>query len=606
MKYDKYKNSDIEWIREIPQNWEVKKFKYYIKDIQKSNIDVNLSEENGKYIFYTSSEGKYRYTDEPIYQKESLIIGDGGVFNINYSNILFSASSHCIVYTFKSNINVKFIYYFLKSIGNVINELAFNGIGIKMLQRPFLNNTFICFTELKEQYNIVKYLDLKTAQIDLLINNKERQIELLREKRRSVLNSLVCMGLNQNIKETKINNPMITVDKIPNNYNMVKFKYIAQIKSNLVDPQKYLNYNHIAPDNIEKNNARVIFVNTVEDDAVESFNHLFNKGQIIYSKIRPELNKLILSEFNGLCSADMYPIDTKINAKFLMYYMLSDNFLNQTKSVSQIRIKMPKINQDEMNNLICIVPPLKEQIKIVKYLDNTTNFINSSITKIQNQINLLKEYKQSLIYEVVTGKKKVLTNIDNSLINASLACKIIDKSDSYKKTGKIKLVKLMYLCQKIIKDVNEIEYKKDAAGPHNIQVFDEIYNIFNEKDWVGVVKDSKLSKKDNYNKLEKFEEYQEIYNQYYADNNSQIENIISLFNNSDTQECERVATLYAVWNDFIIDGIEPTEEQIITATHNWSDRKKNITTKNQLKKNLKWMKDNQIVPVGFGRKTGIK
>ena len=159
------------------------------------------------------------------------------------------------------------------------------------------------------------------------------------------------------------------IGEIPEEWDILKFKYVASVKSNLVHPEEYQDYMQVAPDNIEKGTSKLLECKTVGEVGVESDNHLFFKGQIVYSKIRPILNKVIIAPFDGLCSADMYPIETTINKYFLVYMMLSDRFLAQVKLVTENRVKMPKINQEELSQILIYLPPENEQNEIAGYLD---------------------------------------------------------------------------------------------------------------------------------------------------------------------------------------------------------------------------------------------
>lgn len=198
------------------------------------------------------------------------------------------------------------------------------------------------------------------------------------------------------------------IGKIPETWKTLKFKHIATVKSNLVEPSLYSNYPQISPENIEKGSGRLLPCRTVEEEGVESNNHLFYTGQIIYSKVRPILNKVTIAPFDGLCSADMYPIETSINKKYLVYLMLSNIFLAQVKLVTENRVKMPKINQEEISRIALCCPNDKEQEKIVVFLDAKCDQIDELINIKQKKIDKLNEYKKSLIYEYVTGKKEVV------------------------------------------------------------------------------------------------------------------------------------------------------------------------------------------------------
>ncbi len=111
-----------------------------------------------------------------------------------------------------------------------------------------------------------------------------------------------------------------------------RFDEAATIKSNLVDPAESPDFPHIASDNIEKKTGASLEYRTIAEDGVTSGKHRFYPGQILYSKIRPYLSKVVVVDFDGLCSADMYPIEAKGNARCLWYCMLSEEFLEQTSS----------------------------------------------------------------------------------------------------------------------------------------------------------------------------------------------------------------------------------------------------------------------------------
>ena len=153
--------------------------------------------------------------------------------------------------------------------------------------------------------------------------------------------------------------------EIPESWEWVHFFSVVEIATNLVSPERYFDYMHIAPDNIEKLTGTLLDCRTVAQDKVSSPNHLFFKGQILYSKIRPLLRKAVIAPFDGLCSADMYPLKTPINKEYLLRYILSDSFNAQVATAMSSRVKMPKINQAELSKVLIPVPPIQEQNRIV-------------------------------------------------------------------------------------------------------------------------------------------------------------------------------------------------------------------------------------------------
>ncbi|EKF8157069.1 restriction endonuclease subunit S [Shigella flexneri] len=169
--------------------------------------------------------------------------------------------------------------------------------------------------------------------------------------------------------------------ELPEGWEWCRIGNIVNIKSELVSPKDYLNLYQVAPDIIEKGTGRVISKRTVKESGVKGPNSRFYKGQIVYSKIRPSLSKVFLAEYNGLCSADMYPLDCYINPNYLLKYILSIPFLMQVKKAEN-RIKMPKLNSDSFYNIIIAIPPYNEQQAIFDKINSIEAVCNGLISYI--------------------------------------------------------------------------------------------------------------------------------------------------------------------------------------------------------------------------------
>ena len=136
---------------------------------------------------------------------------------------------------------------------------------------------------------------------------------------------------------------------------------------------------------------------TIAEDGVKSGKHRFYPGQILYSKIRPNLSKVVVVDFDGLCSADMYPIEAIGDARCLWYFMLSENFLEQASSAGS-RSVLPKINQKELSVLTVTIPESIEEQK------ELANIIDSLFAK-EYQV---KETAEAVIEQIDTMKKAIL------------------------------------------------------------------------------------------------------------------------------------------------------------------------------------------------------
>ena len=152
------------------------------------------------------------------------------------------------------------------------------------------------------------------------------------------------------------------------NWPVLSFCDFASLDCTMTtDYEQYANYPHIGIDSIEQNTGRLFGYRTVKEDNVKSGKYVFTSNHIIYSKIRPNLNKVATPDFNGLCSADSYPIrpNEEVTSKdFLAYLMRSHLFLRYIVPLSN-RTGMPKVNREQVEGFACAFPPKEEQDKFV-------------------------------------------------------------------------------------------------------------------------------------------------------------------------------------------------------------------------------------------------
>ena len=399
---EEMKDSGIEWVEKCPAHWKIMANKHIMKKVK----NIKVIYENEDILSLTMKGVIVRDLEAGGKMPTSF---DG--YQILYPNNLlmclfdYDVTPRCIglikkyglsspaysQFEMKNQNYEGYYYYYYLMIDNTkaLLHLA------KNLRHSFteeqLGLIHAPVPPIKEQIAIANLLDEKCSEIDRLFADIQSEIDSLEEYRMSIINEVLRCGISGKSKHKE-----------------VRFKYIATVKANLVPPTFFLEYPQVSPENIAKNTGKLLSYSTVEDSGIISGNHLFYKGQIIYSKIRPNLNKAIIAPFDGLCSADMYPIEAKINSKYLLYAMLSRHFVEQVTLIMQDRVKMPKINQDELGNIGVYIAPDIEQKEIVLYLEKKCAEIDSIIETKKEQLTVLGEYKKAIIYEYVTGKKEVI------------------------------------------------------------------------------------------------------------------------------------------------------------------------------------------------------
>lgn len=398
------KDSGIEWIGNIPNDWKVSRVGNFFSFSSGDSLTNEDIRDDGMYLVY-GANGIRGYYFKYNLDKKRILLGRVGALagNVHIVDEKVWVTEHALIASDKLNLVEEYYGYVFESM-NLIQyskssaQPVISGDTLQKLRFPV--------PELSEQQAIADYLDETCSKIDEIIAEAKASIDEYKELKQSVIFEAVTKGLDKNV-EMK-DSGVEWIGEIPVDWVVKKIKYVATVNTNLVSPIGYEDYHQIAPDCIEKDSGRLIKERTVSEAGVESWNQLFKQGQLIYSKIRPILNKVIIAPYDGLCSADMYPLDVHENIYFVQFVMLSKYFVGQVGLITQDRVKMPKINQDELSNVYVAVPKRTEQQKIVDWLNEQLPRYDSLISEKESLINDLEAYKKSLIYEVVTGKRRVV------------------------------------------------------------------------------------------------------------------------------------------------------------------------------------------------------
>jgi type I restriction enzyme S subunit len=175
---------------------------------------------------------------------------------------------------------------------------------------------------------------------------------------------------------------------------MVSLDDVIAVRSSLVDPteDRYRDLPHIAPDTIERDTGRLFPYKTIGESGVQSGKYQFEAGDVLYSKIRPNLNKAILVDFEGLCSADMYALKvdpTQMTAAFLHHLLRSPLFVGYATNLSS-RANIPKVNRDQLLSFQFDLPPLDEQRRIAAILDRAGRLraLQAGAAKLSDEVAL--------------------------------------------------------------------------------------------------------------------------------------------------------------------------------------------------------------------------
>ena len=415
------KDSGIEWVGAMPRAWKMNTIAQIFLQVKCKN--TGLQEKNLLSLSYGKVKRKSIDTVEGllpesfdgynIIEKDDIVLRLTDLQNDHTSLRVGLAEERGIITSAyltirnRNNFCPKYLYYYLHSF-DIAKGFYGMGAGVRQgLNWDGVKWLKILAPSVPEQERIAAFLDAECAEIDAVLEKTRASIEEYKKLKQAVITQAVTKGIrgDRPMKDSGIE----WIGDIPAEWSVVPFSKFARVSANLVNPSDYQDYLQVSPENIEKDSGKLLPCKTVSEVGVESWNHFFHKGQILYSKIRPKLNKVCIAPFDGLCSADMYPIDTDNVSKFVMYTILSNGFNQQVSMITENRVKMPKINQKELSKLIVVMPKdYSEQQEVVDYLEDRCVKIDTLITQKQQYLTEIENYKKSLIYEYVTGKKEVV------------------------------------------------------------------------------------------------------------------------------------------------------------------------------------------------------
>lgn len=422
------KYSGIEWIGEIPKDWKLKRIQFCLNEINEKNIPIktrqvlSLVKDKGVMLYEDKgnqgnkakediSQYKIAYPNTLIINSMNILIGSVGI-----SNYLGCVSP--VYYVFKENeySDLRYINYIfntrefqkeLRKYANGILEIRLRVSSYDIFKRkiPLPNKT--------TQEKIANFLDMKCSEIDKLHLKIEKQIEILTEYKKAIITKAVTKGLNSNNEMKDSKNQWI--GKIPIHWDIYKYKHLAYlVRGGSPRPAGnpiyyYGNIPFMKISDITKDDK--MYVDSCEGSikpAGLSNTRMVKKGTLLLTNSGATLGIPKILNINSTINdgiAAFLNIDDKLDTKFAYYSLKSktDYFLQ----VAALGMGQPNLNTEIIGNTYVAIPPKYEQQEIIKYLEKKCTEIDSAIEDKKMQMQTLEQYKKSLIYEYVTGKKEV-------------------------------------------------------------------------------------------------------------------------------------------------------------------------------------------------------
>lgn len=438
-KYDSYKDSKIEWIGEIPSHWKAVPMRFLLRQritdgphetpkflpdgIPFLSVD---GIQDGELVFEgcrkISEEDHEKYKQKCVVEKHDILMGKAAsVGKVAQVKVDFEFSIWSPLALLKPNhdkITSAYFEYFLKSTyakdnANILSTFNTQQ-NISMTDIPRIY--YVIPKSIEEQTAIAKYLDRKTAEIEELIADKKRLLELYEEEKTAIINQAVTKGINSDVpmKDSGIE----WLGEIPEHWKTSPLKYLG----------KFINGFSFKSTDFESTGVRVLKISNIQhmriDWSDESFideifyetheNFRVLENDLVFALTRPIISTgikvalinttepILLNQRNSIYRP------TDINVKWVYYILLSSNFIQEFDSRIDKTGQQPNISSNDIGDIKITIPIEDEQNEIISFIDSVCSEIENKRAKTQKLIDLLTEYRTALISEAVTGKIKVI------------------------------------------------------------------------------------------------------------------------------------------------------------------------------------------------------
>jgi len=433
-KYDNYKPSNVEWLGEIPQHWEVIPLNGFTKLVSKTGkpqyqlLSVYL--EKGVIRFSDVSDKRTNATSEDltkyqIVEEGNLVLNNQQAWrgSVGVSKFTGIVSPAYLVLEFSKLVDSVFVNYLFRDT-SVINYYVIFSRGVGTIQRNLywqhLKNVKIWLPPLSEQEKIAQFLDEKTTKIDQAIEIKQRQIELLKERRQILIHRAVTRGVGSlSGVETPLKDSGVEwIGEIPEHWEVKRLRYIGKCQNGVSKGAEYFGtgFPFVSYGDVYKSIELAESVNGLAESSIEDRKqYSVKEGDVFFTRTSETVEEI------GFASTCLKTIEDATFAGFLIRFRPSKDILYKGFSKFYFSSKTHRaffvkemnlvirasLSQELLNRMPIIIPPFEEQIAIAEYLENISAKISKAIGLKEREIEVLKEYKSSLINSAVTGKVKI-------------------------------------------------------------------------------------------------------------------------------------------------------------------------------------------------------
>lgn len=403
------------YIHNLPSDWRTKRLKYMV-DITTGSRDTVDADDDGEYPFFIRSPrvlriNSYEYDGEAV-----LLPGEGDIGKIFHYVADGKFDFHQRVYCLHNfrDIYGKYLWYYMQA--TFINEVekGTNKTTVESLRLPMLQNFLVFVPPEDEQYSIVNVLDGICNEIDVSIFEVEKKVSTLKAYREALITEVVTSGLAVGNTDMQIE----WMGATPSHWKIKKLRYLGNLQNGISKDASYFGsgFPFVSYGDVYNNTALPQSVDgLVESSATERRIFSVKRGDVFFTRTSETIEEI---GFSATCLKDIQdatfagflirfrPTDDSLIPEFSKYYFRNKKLRKYFVKEMMI-VTRASLGQNLLKNLPVLIPPKEEQQAIASYLDEKMSEIDDCIATEEKYLSLLRSYRQSVIYEYVTGKKRV-------------------------------------------------------------------------------------------------------------------------------------------------------------------------------------------------------
>lgn len=534
----------------------------------------------------------------------------------------------------KRDVCNEFLYYWLYSLKHAgVVDLVCNRATIAHLTGDKLGNLPVACPELTEQRAIVAFLDRETAKIDALISAKERQTELLREKRMAIISRAVTKGVDADA--SRKDSGIEWLAEIPAHWEVKRLRFVCCVQTGITLGQQYAGRDLIKRTYLRVANVQDGYLNldTITEIALpvdDVQRYELRRGDVLMTE-GGDFDKLGRGyvwegQLDGCLHQNhifaVRPRLEELEPYYLALLLSSSHAKHYFTRTSQKTTNLATTNITKVRDFPLLLPPKSEQAKILAFVDVETSKIEALIGKIQEHIDKLHEHRTALISAAVTGQIDVREQVvvqqpvvvvaekprqsrtANTFFRRQvLAAEIVSRHQDTPRFGRVKLQKTLVLAEYHL-GLDDIDSRpfRAAAGPFDNQMMRSIHKQLEKQKWYKPIKTERAGCA--YQPMSNCGEHRKYFDRYWGGKKGDFDKLMGLLKPLKTDEAEIVATLYMAWNDFLISEQSLDDSRLIDEVLNNWDPAKTKYQPQVWQYWLDWMRKNELVPWGYGKLTG--